>query len=136
MWLSTGKNKLSQEDIAYLFNALRQATVKWSGRAECLKLARKKTFVRYAKKSGKPVFKYKWQCAVCERWSGNEADMEVDHKVEIGGVGGFTGDWNETISKIFPRPVSEHLQALCIVCHNRKTNNYMNAGKQWERKSR
>jgi len=62
--------------------------------------------------------------------------MEVDHKVEIGGVAAFNGDWNVMIRKIFPRPVSEHLQALCIVCHNKKTNNWLNASRQFERKRR
>ena len=62
--------------------------------------------------------------------------MEVDHKVEIGGVSAFDGDWNVMIAKIMPRPVSEHLQALCIPCHMRKTRNFMNAAVQWERKKR
>lgn len=128
------KYKFTQEDILYIYNVLRKSTVKWSGRAECLRLARKKVLVRRAKSSGKLVHKYQWQCAICRKWYKNEADMEVDHIVEIGGVTSFNGDWNEMISKIMPRPVSEHLQALCQWCHLRKTRNFMNAQKQWRRK--
>jgi len=130
--------KFSQEDIEYIYNLLRQGTVKWSGRAECLRLARKKVLIGRSK-NGNPKYKYFWKCAnpKCAKvWFKNEADMEVDHKVEIGGVTSFNGDWNEMISKVFPRPVSEHLQCLCIACHQRKTQNFMNAAVQWVRKVR
>lgn len=124
----------SKEDVEFIYNALRQATTKWSGRAECLKLARKKKLEKRNKKTGQPIFKYYWQCAICNKWYRNEADMEVDHIVEIGGVTSFNGDWNEMISKVMPRPVSKHLQALCVFCHTRKTRNYLAASVQWERK--
>lgn len=133
MPVSTMDKKFSKEDIEYIYNLLRQGTVKWSGRAECLRLARKKVLVGRAK-NGNPVYKFHWKCAVCGMWFRNEAELEVDHIVEIGGVTSFNGDWNEMIRKIMPRPVSEHLQAICIVCHTRKTKNFMNASKQWERK--
>ena len=61
--------------------------------------------------------------------------MEVDHIVEIGGVEKFTGDWNEVIAKMFPRPVEAHLQCLCVACHARKTAKYNNARIKWQRKS-
>lgn len=128
------KIKFSEEDILFIYNLLRQGTVKWNGRAECLRLARKKVFMRRAKKTGNPIYKFHWQCAECKKWYRNEADMEVDHIVEIGGATSFNGDWNEMIFKIMPRPVKEHLQALCIFCHARKTKNYMNARDQWKRK--
>ncbi len=85
-------------------------------------------------KEGKPVFKYHWNCADCKKWSRNEAEMEVDHIAEIGGVTSFNGDWNEMIDKIFARPVAARLRCLCIFCHQRKTANYMSAQKQWKRK--
>lgn len=130
------EKKFNPEDVEFIFNLLRQGTTKWSGRAECLRLARKKTFVRRAKKSGKPVYKYQWQCNICKKWYRNEADMEVDHKVEIGGIASFNGDWNDMISRVMPRPVGQHLQALCVFCHARKTRNYMSASGQWERKTK
>lgn len=127
------KINFSKEDVVYIFNLLRKGTTKWSGRAECLRLARTKKFVRRSK-NGKPVYKYFWQCADCKKWCRNEAEMEVDHIVEIGGVTSFNGDWNEMIDKIMPRPVSKRLACLCIWCHQKKTKNYMGAQKQWKRK--
>lgn len=121
------------EDIKFLFNELRKASIIWSGRKECLALARKKVFVRRAK-NGKAIYKFHWQCAVCENWFDKEDSMEVDHIVEIGGVGGHTGDWNATIARIFPRPIQDHLQALCIPCHLRKTGLYNSANNKWKRK--
>ena len=122
-----------QADVEFIYNLLRKGTTKWPGRAEVLKKARVKTFVRRAK-NGKPIFKYKWQCAKCEKWFRNEQSMEVDHIVEIGGVTSFNGDWNEMIFKIMPRPAEKHLQVLCVWCHKKKTQNYLNAAEQWKRK--
>lgn len=101
-----------------------------------MRLARKKVFEKRAKSSGNAVYKYHWQCAKCRKWFRDEACMEVDHKVEIGGVTSFNGDWNEMVAKVLPRPVQDHLQALCVWCHARKTKNYMAASSQWERKKR
>lgn len=126
-------DKFSKEDVEFIFNQMRQSSVKWKGRAECLRLARKKVLEGHTKK-GKPIYKYHWQCAICSSWYRNEADMEVDHIVEIGGATSFNGDWNEMIRKIFPRPVKDHLQALCVFCHLRKTKNFMSAQGQWERR--
>lgn len=130
-----GENKklLATEDTRHIFNELRRASIKWSGRKEVLLLCRKKVFVRYSK-SGKAIYKFKWQCASCLKWFGNEKDLEVDHIKEIGGITEFTGDWNETIAKIFPRPVSEHLQGLCLSCHKIKTARYSSARSRYERK--
>lgn len=132
--MSTTRSPSTDEDIKFLINALRQASVKWSGRKECLALARKKVFVRRSKK-GKAIYKYHWQCAVCENWFDNEGSMEVDHIIEFGGYTGHNGDWNETIQRLFPRPIADHLQALCVPCHLRKTGLYNSARKKWKRKT-
>jgi 5-methylcytosine-specific restriction endonuclease McrA len=124
---------LTKEDVEFLFNELRKSSVIWSGRKEALQLARKKVLVKRAK-NGNPVYKYHWQCAVCKKWKRNEVEVEVDHIVEIGGVTGHCGNWNDTISRIFPRPVSEHLQVLCVACHARKTAAYSSARSRWQRK--
>jgi len=126
---------LTKEDVAFLFNELRKASVLWDGRKEVLRLARKKTFVRRAK-NGNPVYKYMWQCAACSKWFRNEKDLEVDHIVEIGGITAFTGDWNETIRKMLPRPVGKHLQCLCAICHSKKTGVFMNAREKFQRKEK
>lgn len=122
--------KKSEQDIDFIKNALRQASIIWPGRAECLKRARKKVFVRISKK-GKRIYKYHWKCADCEKWFRDQADVEVDHIVEIGS---FSGDWNDFIKKLFARPVWKHLQVLCIGCHMKKTRRYCNARQKWRRK--
>lgn len=135
---TTSSKKFSEEEIKFikfLYNELRKSSVIWDGRKEILRLCRKKVLVRRTK-DGRPVYKLKWQCAKCQKWKNSEKEMEVDHIVEIGGYTGFTGDWNETIRKIFPTPVEDHLQALCISCHLRKTNEFTSALKKWTRKER
>lgn len=124
---------VEDKDIRFIYNELRKASIVWEGRKEVLKLARKKVFVKRAK-NGNPVYKFQWQCAACKNWTKDIKQVEVDHIVEIGGVTGFTGDWNGTIKKIFPRPVKDHFQVLCLICHKRKTGIYLNASRKWCRK--
>ena len=131
--MSNSENFLTDHDIRFIFNELRKATITWKGRRDCLENARKKV-VEGKTKKGSLIYKYLWQCAICNKWFRNIKDMEVDHIVEIGGVSSFKGDWNEIINKMFPRPVDKHLQCLCVVCHQRKTGNYMNASKKFKRK--
>lgn len=125
--------KFNKEDTEFIYNLLRQGTVKWKGRQECLRLASKRVLVRRSK-AGNPIYKLHWQCASCKQWYRNQTDLEVDHIIEIGGVTSFNGDWNEMISKIMPRPVCDHLQALCLACHMRKTNKYTSANLKYKRK--
>lgn len=131
--MDENKKLLTTEDVKFLFNELRKASVKWKGRKEILRLCRKKVFVRYAEK-GKAIYKNQWQCAVCLEWYKNEKELEVDHIIEIGGATGHAGDWNETIAKMFPRPVEDHLQVLCRLCHTKKTKKYNSARSLYERK--
>lgn len=121
---------MTLDDQKYVMNLLRQGTVKWKGRAQCLRLARRRVLVRQSKK-GKPVYKYHWQCAKCREWTAVEKDMEVDHIKEIGG---FKGSWDDIVPKFYCG--QENLQALCISCHMKKTNAYNNASLQWKRKPR
>jgi len=124
---------LTASDIAYLYNELRKASVKWRGRKEVLELSRRKVFVRFTKE-GKAVYKFHWQCASCLKWFNNIKGLEVDHIKEIGGISEFAGDWNETIAKIFPRPVENHLQILCAPCHQKKTLAWSSARSLYRRK--
>jgi 5-methylcytosine-specific restriction endonuclease McrA len=125
------KSAMPLHDEQWLRNEIRKASIKWPGRRECLENARKRVLVGHTK-LGKPKYKYHWQCAICKRWTKDEKMMEVDHIVEIGP---FTGDWNEYLAKHFPRPVSEHLQALCQTCHLKKTRAFNAAHTKWKRKS-
>ncbi len=55
--------------------------------------------------------------------------MEVDHIIE---VGSFTGDWNVMVPKIYS--AQENLQAMCSMCHLKKTMKYNSARTRWTRK--
>lgn len=119
---------LPQDDIDFIKNLLRQGSVKWQGRAECLRRARKRVMVRRSK-TGQPIYKYHWQCASCRRWTKNEKLMEVDHIIEIGS---FNGDWNLYVPRVFCG--QDNLQALCVVCHLKKTKKFNSARTRWKRK--
>ena len=130
----TAKDKfLTTEDLKYIFNELRKASVKWNGRKEVMNNCRQKVFQKRTK-DGNAVYKFHWQCASCLNWFKNQKDLEVDHIFEIGGITEFSGDWNETIAKVFPRPVEKYLQALCHVCHSKKTLKYMAASHKYKRR--
>lgn len=126
------RQQMTPDDIDFIKNLLRQGSIKWKGRAECLRLARRLVRVRRGKQ-GQTISKYHWQCAACKQWERNEKSMEVDHIIEIGP---FTGDWNVFMEKIFPRPIEKFLQALCISCHMKKTMAYNSARTRWQRKNK
>ena len=117
---------MNKKTERHILNALRVSTITWEGRANCLKAASKKVFSRTSK-SGSEIYKTYWQCATCKEWFRNIGDMEVDHKVE---VGGFRGSWDKLIEIMFDET---NLQALCISCHSKKTNTY-NATLRFQRK--
>lgn len=123
------KTILPPDDIRFIINALRHASIKWEGRAAALKRARKKVFVRIAK-NGNKVFKLYWMCAKCEKWFREETQMEVDHVVEIGS---FNGDLNEYCERMFDRD-PDALQVLCVKCHLKKTKAFNAANTKWKRK--
>lgn len=124
-----GLYKLTPEDVDFILNALRQASVKWSGRNECLRRARVALIDREHKKTGKPIFKYYWICSECGTPERDEKNMEVDHIEEIGSFG---GSFDVHIPRIFCS--QENLQALCLSCHMKKTQVYNNARLRWTRK--
>jgi len=121
---------VTREDELFIINVLRQGTIKWPGRAECLRRARKKVFVRVGKK-GQRIYKYHWHCARCLRWFRDEKSMEVDHIEEIGP---FKGDFDDYVRRVYCR--QSNLQLLCGVCHLVKTQSYSSARSRWKRKPR
>jgi 5-methylcytosine-specific restriction endonuclease McrA len=106
---------MTKENIAFILNILRQGTITWRGRANALKNSRKQVHEGKFTRDGKEIFKFYWQCAICLKWYRDESNMEVDHIVEIGGFG---GNWNEVIERMFNE---DNLQVLCKVCHLKKT---------------
>lgn len=123
------ENLLTPDDVNFVKNLLRQGSVKWKGRSECLKRARKRVRVGETK-TGKAVWKFYWQCAACSEWFRNEKQMEVDHIEEIGP---FKGCWTDYINRVFCS--QDNLQALCVACHMKKTTRYNNATIRWKRKT-
>lgn len=113
----------------HILNILRLGTVAWEGRQECLRLARKKFPERIAAK-GHQVYKYHWICSICRQWFRDEKMMEVDHIEE---VGPFQGDWNDYIRRLYFCG-QQNLQALCSVCHQKKTSGF-NATLRYKRKA-
>ncbi len=104
--------------------------MKWPGRSECLRRAREAVPAGLNKKTGAQKFKYYWRCATCREWYREESEMEVDHIVE---VGPYTGDLHAYAAKMYCG--QENLQALCVVCHMKKTSGY-NSTLKYVRKPR
>lgn len=122
------KTYMTKDEINYLIKVLRKGTIASAARKECLRRARKKVLVKHAK-NGKPIYKFYWQCAKCREWWRDVTALEVDHIEEIGP---FKGDWHDFIMRMYFCG-QENLQALCTVCHQKKTSNG-NARARYERK--
>jgi 5-methylcytosine-specific restriction endonuclease McrA len=120
---------VTPDDIRFVINVLRQGTVKWPGRSEALRRARKKVLVRIGKR-GQNIFKFHWQCASCREWSKNAKSVEVDHIEEIGP---FNGNWDDYVRRVFCD--QKNLQVLCSVCHSKKTLIYNSAASKYRRKN-
>ena len=120
--------KFSTDDVKFIANLLRQGSIKWRGRSECLARARRKVKEGYYK-NGNAIFKFHWQCAKCGEWFRDEKSLEVDHIVEVGAL---VDDLNILARKILAEP--EDLQALCVGCHLKKTTKFNNARLLYKRK--
>ena len=119
--------ELDKETLELIIRGLRQTSLKWQGRSMCLKRHRKKVLIGKTK-DGKNKYKLHWQCAKCKDWFSNVKDLEVDHIEE---VGPYQGNLHEYVKRLFCR--QENLQALCVVCHLKKTSNF-NASLKYKRK--
>lgn len=123
---------MDKDTQQYILNILRQGTIAWKGRAECLRRHRKLVHEGLFYKNGNPIYKYYWQCAECKSWFRDVESLEVDHIKEIGPL----ESWDkikEHIEKMYCG--QDNLQALCIVCHERKTSKF-NATLNFTRKNR
>lgn len=110
-------------------NILREGTIKWPGRTECLRRHRhhvQEGFYKTGDKAGQPKYKLYWKCAKCKKDFRNESDVQVDHIEE---VGGFKGDFDVWIKRLYCG--QENLQCLCLECHQKKTA--FNAAEKLER---
>lgn len=110
----------------YVINVLRRGTLKWNGRTNALRRARKR-FRDGKLKNGNVKWKYHWNCAKCGKWFRDESDMEVDHIME---VGPYKGDLHDYAERMYCD--EDNLQVLCIRCHKAKTTSA--APLRWKRK--
>jgi 5-methylcytosine-specific restriction endonuclease McrA len=127
---------MDKETIEYIKNSLRQASVTWKGRTECLNKNRRK---RINENRGRGQRHELWEnnCEKCGEWYLlKDNQLEVDHIVEIGPMT-FTPagdpDWTVWIKKLYCGP--ENLQRLCITCHQKKTSSF-NATLKFKRKDK
>lgn len=119
---------MDKETVDYIINTLRRGTITWAGRTECLNRNRRKRVIGTTK-AGKEKFLWERDCDSCGEWFLLKDNLlEVDHVVEIGP---FKGDWNDFIPRIYCG--QDNLQALCHVCHTRKTSRF-NSTLRFERK--
>jgi 5-methylcytosine-specific restriction endonuclease McrA len=104
---------MDKKTIEYIKNILRLGTITWKGRTDCLNRN------RYRTKVGTKLL-WARDCDSCGRmFLQKDNALEVDHIKE---VGSFTGDWNKFIASLYcPQ---DNLQALCFVCHSKKTSSY------------
>jgi 5-methylcytosine-specific restriction endonuclease McrA len=107
---------MDKKTVEHIIKYLRKSTITWTGRRDCLRRARKKVFDGQYTKNGKPIYKFHWQCAACREWFKDIKMLEVDH---IDQIGPFEGNWDNYINKMFCE--QSNLQALCVVCHKKKT---------------
>lgn len=112
----------------YVINILREGTIRWSGRTNALRAARKRRAVGVNKK-GKTKWKWFWLCAKCTKWFPQDTDVEVDHIEE---VGPYKGDLHAYALRMYCD--ESNLQVLCIKCHKGKTS--AAAPLRWKRKTR
>lgn len=118
---------MTDNDIDFILNELRKASIRWEGRRKCLERHRvsklEGTF-----KNGKPKYKFYWKCAKCGNEFRDQDSLEVDH---IDEVGPYKGDIHKFCERLFCE--QDNLQALCTVCHKVKTSKF-NATLRWQRK--
>lgn len=120
------------ETLKYIANVLREGTVRWFGRNQCLNRNRRKRDTGEKTKAGKPIYLWERQCDKCKEWFLlRDNILEVDHIEEIGAKPKTFEELGEHIRKVYCR--QENLQALCIPCHQRKTSNF-NAQLLYKRK--
>ena len=111
----------------FIYTQLRLATLTYGMRDRCLDKTRTREIVG-TYNNGKVKYKYFWHCAKCGFSSGDKGQFEADHVQEIGG---YRGDWNVVIERMFDE---DNMQALCLGCHKRKTAGFA-ASRLFKRKA-
>jgi hypothetical protein len=119
---------VNKETQLHIINILRQGTITWSGRKECLNRGRRQRVIG-KKKDGEDKLLWERVCDGCGEWHlQKDNDLEVDH---IDEVGPFKGCFDIFIRRMYC--LQENLQALCFTCHTRKTSRW-NSQRNYTRK--
>lgn len=121
---------MDKETQEYIINVLRRGTITWSGRTQCLNRGRRARVIGKLKNGN---LKTLWErnCDECQTWHLlKDNSLEVDHIIEIGP---FQNDWKDFLERMYCG--QENLQALCFVCHSRKTSKF-NSTLRFTRKNR
>lgn len=113
------KPKKPKSLTQFLIPILRKASIRWPARYEALKQAREKLpNGHYLNGNIKFITKYRCQNPACNRLV-NENEGQVDHKVSVAGLSGFT-NFDEYINRLFCSV--ENLVFICTDCHKSKNN--------------
>lgn len=83
-------------------------------------------------KNGRIKYKKEHQCEECLQWFPETLngkgkltpDVHIDHQIPVGGFSEDITKWAEDLAKMYQRTfvTEEHLKALCVECHQKKTN--------------
>lgn len=129
---------MDKETIDYIINVLRQGTITWSRRTECLNRGRRKRVIgviKHGPNKGQEKFVWERNCDQCGEWKDLKDNLfEVDHIVEIGGFEASNCDWNVFLPRMYCE--LDNLQALCHSCHARKTATFNATMRKLTRKIR
>jgi 5-methylcytosine-specific restriction endonuclease McrA len=109
---------MEKETIKHILNVIRRGTITWKVRTQCLNRYRVKK-IYGTLKNGKPKYKYFYPCEKCKEFFDSSSKLEVDHIEE---VGSFNGNFDDYIKRMYC-PI-DNLQALCSICHQKKTSNF------------
>lgn len=113
---------MDKKTIKHLISLLRQGTITWYIRNQALNRDRELRLVGQ-RLSGKPKYKYFYKCQGCKEFTPHKELLEVDHIEAIGHLDISNPkkiDWSRYLYRMYCD--LDNLQALCNVCHKRKTS--------------
>lgn len=126
---------MDKKTIKHLEQILRQGTLTWHFRNLALNRDRELRVIG-TKLNGQPKYKYFYKCQGCSMFTPHVELLEVDHIDPIGPLDRSDPnniDWSRHIYRMYCD--LENLQALCNICHKRKTHKQV-ASKRFQRVGR
>lgn len=108
---------MDKKTIEHIIRQLRAASLIWHVRNEAINRYREHRLVGQYK-NGTPKYKYYYPCQGCGEFFDSSDVLEIDHIDEIGSFYEHE-NWDIYVRKMFCD--LDNLQALCIICHDKKT---------------